>query len=74
MSELIDPLNIREPVIQDKILFLEAMNQSQSLHHPWVSAPKTSEESGYLGFLFCRGLCRLGLYECGLKINFKKSF
>jgi ribosomal-protein-alanine N-acetyltransferase len=37
-------LILREPIIQDKILFLEAMTQSQSLHHLWVSAPKTSEE------------------------------
>ncbi len=44
MSELIDAITLREPIIQDKVLFLEAMNQSQSLHHPWVSAPKTSEE------------------------------
>lgn len=37
-------LILRAPIIQDKTLFLKAMNQSQSLHHPWVSAPKTSEE------------------------------
>lgn len=44
MNELIDSITLRAPVLQDKILFLEAMTQNQSLHHPWVSAPKTSEE------------------------------
>jgi len=44
VSELINFLTLREPIIQDKKNFLEAMNQSQFLHHPWVSAPKTSEE------------------------------
>ncbi len=44
MSELIDAITLREPVIQDKTLFLKAMNQSQPLHDPWVSPPKTSEE------------------------------
>jgi len=27
---------IREPKIEDKEVFLAAMQRSQSLHHPWV--------------------------------------
>lgn len=37
---------IREPKIEDKESFLEAMQQSQSFHHPWVKPPLTSKEYG----------------------------
>ena len=40
MSEII----IREPILDDKGAFLSAMRSSQSLHHPWVKAPETSQE------------------------------
>lgn len=35
---------IREPRIEDKEAFIDAMQRSQSLHHPWVKVPITSEE------------------------------
>jgi hypothetical protein len=35
---------IREPIIEDEDIFLAAMQASQSLHHPWVKAPLTSQE------------------------------
>jgi GrpB-like predicted nucleotidyltransferase (UPF0157 family)/RimJ/RimL family protein N-acetyltransferase len=35
---------IREPMSDDKAKFLEAMQDSKLLHHPWVIAPLTSEE------------------------------
>ena len=35
---------IRELKIEDKKKFLAAMQRSQSLHHPWVKAPLTSQE------------------------------
>src|SRR3990167_2536994 len=35
---------IRELKNDDKNNFLEAMQRSQSLHHPWVKAPLTSQE------------------------------
>lgn len=40
MNEIV----IREPNIADKDAFLAAMQRSQSLHHPWVKAPLTSQE------------------------------
>ncbi len=35
---------IREPVLEDMDSFIDAMRGSESLHHPWVKAPKTSVE------------------------------
>lgn len=35
---------IREPTIDDKDAFVEAMQRSQSLHHPWVKAPVSPQE------------------------------
>lgn len=35
---------IREPKIEDKESFLQAMQDSQSLHHPWVKPPSTLKE------------------------------
>ena len=35
---------IRELKIEDKEIFLTAMQHSQSFHHPWVKAPITSKE------------------------------
>lgn len=35
---------IREPTIEDKNAFLQAMHRSQALHHPWVQTPQTEEE------------------------------
>lgn len=35
---------IREPIIADKEEFISAMQRSQSLHHPWVKAPTTTQE------------------------------
>ena len=35
---------IREPEIEDKNAFLQAMHRSQALHHPWVQPPQTEEE------------------------------
>ena len=37
-------ITIREPALQDEIHFLQAMQKSKALHHPWVSAPLTSDE------------------------------
>lgn len=36
--------SIREPILSDEDNFILAMQRSQSLHHPWVASPKTSEE------------------------------
>lgn len=54
---------IREPKIEDKNEFIAAMQRSQSLHHPWVKAPVTSNEfdeylkqyqqSNHKSFLVC---------------------
>lgn len=35
---------IREPTIDDKSAFIDAMQRSQPLHAPWVQAPITDEE------------------------------
>jgi len=35
---------IRSPTLQDEEVFITAMQQSQTLHHPWVKAPLTSQE------------------------------
>jgi RimJ/RimL family protein N-acetyltransferase len=35
---------IREPQQQDEVAFLSAMQKSQTLHHPWVKTPLTSQE------------------------------
>jgi len=35
---------IRAPKIEDKAHFLQAMQQSQLLHYPWIKAPLTVEE------------------------------
>ena len=35
---------IREPKIEDKENFLQAMRHSQLLHHPWVKPPLTIKE------------------------------
>ncbi|OGT38701.1 MAG: ribosomal-protein-S5p-alanine acetyltransferase [Gammaproteobacteria bacterium RIFCSPHIGHO2_12_FULL_37_14] len=35
---------IRELKLDDKLDFVNAMQRSQSLHHPWVKAPLTSQE------------------------------
>lgn len=35
---------IREPKIEDKAHFLQAMQHSQLLHHPWVKSPLTTKE------------------------------
>jgi GrpB-like predicted nucleotidyltransferase (UPF0157 family)/RimJ/RimL family protein N-acetyltransferase len=35
---------VREPKIEDKEAFISAMQHSQSLHHPWVKPPTTSQE------------------------------
>lgn len=37
-------LTIREITVEDKDMFLAAMQANQSLHHPWVKAPLTAEE------------------------------
>ncbi len=37
-------ITIREPKPEDKEAFLQAMLCSQSLHHPWVKSPQTSQE------------------------------
>ena len=37
------PLSIREPRPEDKEAFLQAMQRSQALHHPWVQSPQTSQ-------------------------------
>ena len=37
-------VTIREPKLEDKEAFLQAMLRSQSLHHPWVKSPQTSQE------------------------------
>ena len=37
-------ITIRELEFEDKEVFLKAMLGSQSLHHPWVSPPLTSQE------------------------------
>jgi hypothetical protein len=37
-------ITLREPKIEDKENFLQAMQRSQSLHHSWVSPPLTSKE------------------------------
>lgn len=37
-------IEIREPTLQDEAEFLDAMQKSKALHHPWVSAPLTPEE------------------------------
>jgi len=34
---------IREPTDEDKAPFLQAMQHSQTLHHPWIHAPLTPE-------------------------------
>ncbi|MBA3660935.1 MAG: GNAT family N-acetyltransferase [Gammaproteobacteria bacterium] len=36
-------VTIREPKMEDKDVFLAAMQRSQSLHHPWVKSPDTSQ-------------------------------
>jgi RimJ/RimL family protein N-acetyltransferase len=41
---LIDPIKIREPVLEDEDQFLYAMQSSLALHAPWVVPPLTSEE------------------------------
>lgn len=38
------PILIREPKLEDEDSFLAAMQDSHSLHHPWVKSPQTSEE------------------------------
>lgn len=35
---------IREPKLEDENAFIEAMQRSKTLHHPWVKAPQTHEE------------------------------
>ena len=35
---------IREPKIEDKNAFLQAMHRSRTLHYPWVHSPQTEEE------------------------------
>ncbi len=43
------PLFIRELTVDDKEKFLAAMQRSESLHHPWVTAPITPLEfNGYI--------------------------
>ncbi|MDI9819700.1 MULTISPECIES: GNAT family N-acetyltransferase [unclassified Legionella] len=37
-------ITIRELTLEDKEAFLKAMLNSQSLHHPWVTPPLTSQE------------------------------
>lgn len=38
------PLHIREPKIEDKEMFIFAMQKSLTLHNPWVKAPSTADE------------------------------
>lgn len=33
-----NPITLREPNLEDKKTFLQAMLRSQSLHHPWVKS------------------------------------
>lgn len=37
-------LYIREPKQEDEKIFLAAMQNSKSLHHPWLKAPLTAQE------------------------------
>src|SRR5687768_15986134 len=37
-------VTIREPKIEDREKFISAMQESQSLHHPWVKSPLNSQE------------------------------
>jgi RimJ/RimL family protein N-acetyltransferase len=37
-------ITIREPQLSDESAFLDAMQHSKNLHHPWVKAPLTSQE------------------------------
>ena len=37
-------MTLREIKIEDKDLFIAAIQKSESLHYPWVTAPKNSEE------------------------------
>ncbi len=37
-------IQIREPKLEDQAAFIAAMKNSESLHFPWVIAPKTPEE------------------------------
>ena len=39
-------ITIRELKFEDKEAFLKATVDSQSLHHPWVTPPLTSQEFG----------------------------
>ena len=41
---LMNNLFICEPKIEDKGMFISAMQRSQSLHHPWVKAPTNPTE------------------------------
>jgi GrpB-like predicted nucleotidyltransferase (UPF0157 family)/RimJ/RimL family protein N-acetyltransferase len=60
---------IRELEFEDKDAFLAAMQQSQTLHHPWVNVPLTSQEfddywqrcqqANQYGFLVCGKLGRI---------------
>lgn len=69
MNEIV----IREPNIEDKAAFLAAMQCSQSLHHPWVKAPLTSQEfdeyfqryqqSNQKSFLVCQGNDIAGVFN-----------
>jgi len=61
MSELI----IREPKPEDKDDFISAVQNSRTLHHPWVEAPQTEEafdsyilrskQANQKSFLLCDG-------------------
>lgn len=37
-------ITIREPCLLDETAFLNAMQKSITLHHPWTTAPQTPEE------------------------------
>ena len=41
---MINSIIIREPTVEDKEVFLQAVLRSQSLHHPWVKSPQTPQE------------------------------
>lgn len=36
--------NIRKPELSDHDAFIAAVKRSEALHHPWVTAPSTSDE------------------------------
>lgn len=67
------PITLREPKLEDKTAFLQAMSRSQSFHHPWVKSPQTSQEfddyfqrlqqPNQKGFLVCERSNIVGVFN-----------